>query len=691
MNLIDIAIQYLSEGLNPFPLKNNKAPMLPIGHKYLYEKVSEKDVKKLFLNSEKIGIACGVVSEGFYCIDFDAKNNEPITQIYEKYISFPGIKRMIQDGLISSVKSPSGGYHIYFKYTGEILKTQKLALWSTKTVMIELRGEGSYVCTVPSDGYQYISKNEILKLEPLENQEATYLLELAMSFNMFKEVVNEKYHERGVWAENWKPTTPEGKYNIEFQEHAKDLLKKHGWRQSKTRNDNTEYWTRPNKEEKDGYSATFNYYPGMFYIFSQDGACLPFLSNRAYSPFNILSILKYDGDWKKAKDDLREKFNMVDSDQFWSVSEKGNYSLNNKRFKNFLENNDFFKRSPNLVSTFDFVQKDGIFLKIVYEKDIKDFVLSWIDENKHAEGVYNLMTGNLKFFKREFLSMLSTKEVKMLKDTKDSCFLYYRNCVVKVTKKGKSILSYDEIKLSVWKDQVIDRDYNTHDHHPSEYRSFIWCISGKDNKKYKSFQSIIGYLLHSYKTNSNNKAIIFNDEIISDNPNGRSGKGLFWNALKKLRKVQSLDGKTFDFNKNFPYQGVSTDCQILVFDDVKKSFSFEQLFSVITEGITIEYKGKDSIKLDVVESPKIIITTNYTIQGDSASFNARKFDVEMSSYFSDKYTPIDEFGRELFNDWDDEEWSRFDNYMIECIRIYLENGLIKWRQLILNTEKLLMY
>lgn len=196
-------------------------------------------------------------------------------------------------------------------------------------------------------------------------------------------------------------------------------------------------------------------------------------------------------------------------------------------------------------------------------------------------------------------------------------------------------------------------------------------------------------MLHSFKNNSNNKAIIFNDEIISENPNGRSGKGLFWNALKHLKKVQSLDGKTFDFKKSFPYQNVSTDCQVLVFDDVKKNFDFENLFSIITEGITIEYKGKDSIKLDVTESPKIVITTNYTIKGDSASHNARKYEAEMSSYFNENHTPIHEFGHELFNDWDGVEWAKFDNYMMECLQKYLKHGLIEMPTINLKTRKLI--
>ncbi len=528
-------------------------------------------------------------------------------------------------------------------------------------------------------------------MQPLESQEEfNAIKDLSHSFNKYKEIVSKTrtIDSNKKWAESWKDTTPDGKYNIENQQEAKDLLAKAGWQYCENRGD-VEYWTRPNKDIKDGFSATFGHFPGMFYIFSEDLNCKPFAAKQAYSPFNILTELKYDGDWKRAKDELRKRFNMVDNEEFWSKNEKCNYSLNNKRFKDFLESNDFFKNSPNEGSTFDFIQKQGIFMKIVYEKDIKDFVIEWIEQNQCDEGVFNLMTGNLKFFKRDYLSLLKSKSIEVLKDTKDECYLFYRNCIVKITKDKKEILSYSDVNVGIWRDQVINRDYYPTDHHQAEYRRFIWKIAGENRDKYKAFQTVIGYLLHSFKTNSNNKAIIFNDEVISENPNGRSGKGIFWNALKQLRKVQSLDGKTFDFNKSFPYQSVATDCQVLVFDDVKKSFNFENLFSVITEGISIEYKGKDSIKLDVTESPKIIITTNYTIQGDSASFNARKYEVEMSSYFNDNFTPIMEFGHELFNEWTADEWASFDNYMMNCISIYLENGLIDMPLKNLDYRKLL--
>jgi hypothetical protein len=374
---------------------------------------------------------------------------------------------------------------------------------------------------------------------------------------------------------------------------------------------------------------------------------------------------------------------------FWSVNQNGKIDLNNYLFKKFLEQNNYFKNKPNANSTFNIIKKNGIFLEIKDETDLKDFILNYVEDNDLGIGVYNLMSGNLKYFKRDFLSMISTKEIQVMKDNKDNAYFFYNNCIVNITKNERKIIDYKDVNISIWKKQVINRDFIEADHHESQFRTFVWKVSGEDVERYNTLQSVLGYLLHSYKTNSNNRAIIFNDEMISDNPNGRSGKGLIWNALKQLKNVQSLDGKTFTFNKSFPYQNVSTDCQILVFDDVERNFNFESLFSIITEGICIEYKGKDAIRLTVEESPKIIITTNYTIKGDGGSHEARKFEVEMSTFFNADYTPEMFFGNKLFNDWDELEWARFDNYMMECLRKYLNNGLVRSNTKNLEIRKLI--
>ena len=85
--------------------------------------------------------------------------------------------------------------------------------------------------------------------------------------------------------------------------------------------------------------------------------------------------------------------------------------------------------------------------------------------------------------------------------------------------------------------------------------------------------------MSTYKNKMNNKAVILNDEVISDNPEGGQGKDCLFRVLKNMRQVSILDGKTFDDKKSFPYQTISQDTQVLVFDDVKKNWDFESKFN----------------------------------------------------------------------------------------------------------------
>jgi len=111
------------------------------------------------------------------------------------------------------------------------------------------------------------------------------------------------------------------------------------------------------------------------------------------------------------------------------------------------------------------------------------------------------------------------------------------------------------------------------------------------------------------------------------------------------------------------------------------------MFSLITEGITLEKKNKDAINIPFSDTPKILMSTNYTIGGSGGSHERRKFEIEFSSYFNSRYTPADEFGRQLFDDWDAEEWLRFDNYMISCLQYFLEFGLTEHEYVNLEKRK----
>ena len=362
---------------------------------------------------------------------------------------------------------------------------------------------------------------------------------------------------------------------------------------------------------------------------------------------------------------------------FWTKNDKGVIKIEHILFKQFLEDSGFYKFSPEGSRNYVFVKVTNNLIDHTSEKEIKDFVLTHLLELDDYS-VYNYFADNTRFFRDDFLSMISTIEIYFIADSKDSAYLYYKNCAVKIMK--DSILTIDYLDLGgyVWKDHVIDRNFNICDvTGECDFKKFISNINGGDENRIKTMESTIGFLQHGYKNLSFCPAVILNDEVISDNPEGGTGKGLVMNALSNMKKLVVIDGKSFNFEKSFPYQLVSADTQILCFDDVKKHFDFERLFSVITEGLTLEKKNKDAIKIPFSKSPKVAITTNYAIKGAGNSFARRKWELELHQYYTMSFTPRDDFGKMMFGDWNDDDWCEFDNYMIGCLRFYLANGLVK--------------
>jgi len=375
-----------------------------------------------------------------------------------------------------------------------------------------------------------------------------------------------------------------------------------------------------------------------------------------------------------AADNIRSNIRV---EHYLYYDDNGKVKFSPHKFKFWLEHHRFAKYFPVDSKTYTFIKIDGKIIEETNEKRIKDYVLNSLLKEDGNFSFYDFMANNTRVLTADYLSFLDSTDVKIEADTEDACFIYFKNCIVKVTNHGRETIDYFDVEGYVWKNQILSRDYIPADHHDSEYRKFVWLVSGQNHARYKSLQSVIGYLLHSFKTSgSGNRAIILNDSVISDNPNGGSGKGIFCNAISHMKKLDMLNGKYVDFSRAFSFQTVSLDCQVLVFEDVERNFNFEKLFSIITEGITIEKKGQDAIKLTIDKSPKIAITTNYTIGGTGGSHERRKFEVEFSSYFNSKHTPIDEFGHLLFYKWSEDEWNRFYNYMLECLQLYMTHGLI---------------
>jgi hypothetical protein len=409
---------------------------------------------------------------------------------------------------------------------------------------------------------------------------------------------------------------------------------------------------------------------------------------RGVSKREVKQQLQESGIKPDAVDDVVKKIEDGSTNGvFWQKNDKGKVSIEHILFKQFLEDNGFYKYCPEGSKNYVFVKVTNNLVDHTSEKEIKDFVLNHLIELDDVS-VYNYFADQTRFFKDEFLSMLSTIDIYFIADTKDAAYLYYRNCAVKVAVDEVTIIDYIDLGGYVWKDHIIDRNFSFQDVKECDYSTFIRNICGHEEERVESMKSTIGYLLHGYKNLSYCPAVILNDEVISDNPEGGTGKGIFMNAISQLKKLVVIDGKSFTFERSFAYQLVSADTQILCFDDVRKHFDFERLFSVVTEGLTLEKKNKDAIKIPFEKSPKIAITTNYAIKGAGNSFARRKWELELYQYYNKSYTPQHEFGRLMFSDWDDDEWLLFDNYMLSCLQNYLNTGLIQSKFVNLKVRQL---
>ena len=364
------------------------------------------------------------------------------------------------------------------------------------------------------------------------------------------------------------------------------------------------------------------------------------------------------------------------NNQFWTKNDKGVIKIVHILFKQFLEENGFFKFNPEGSKNYVFVKVTNNLIDHTSEKEIKDFILNYLLEVDDLS-VYNYFAEHTRYFREEFLTLLSSIDVYFIEDNKDTAYLYYKNGAVKVKHNSITKIDYLDLGGYVWKDHVIDRTFQICESENCDYQRFITNISGNHEQRNSSMRSTIGYLLHAWKNLSYCPAVILNDEVISNNPEGGTGKGLFMNALSHMKKLVVIDGKSFNFEKSFAYQLVSADTQILCFDDVKKNFNFERLFSVVTEGLTLEKKNKDAIKIPFSKSPKVAITTNYAIKGKGNSFARRKWELELNQFYTKEFTPLVEFGKLMFGEWDDNDWCQFDNYMITNLQLYLDKGLLK--------------
>jgi hypothetical protein len=375
-------------------------------------------------------------------------------------------------------------------------------------------------------------------------------------------------------------------------------------------------------------------------------------------------------------DDIKTDLS-TSEDIFWIIEQKKtgeSITIEPLKYAEFLVKNGFNKYYPENAEKPTFVRVQENKVRLSSADQIKDFVLQFLMSRGEIK-VWNYCSKSVYLFNENHLNMIDSIGLKMLQDTKDISLIPFRNGVAKVTKNSVVLQSYIDVEGYIWENQILDRDFIPVDEFKNDFQDLISKVSAENPERITALESTLGYLLHTFKDKTDQKAIIFNDQEIDDNANGGSGKSLMLTALSYIRKIVKIDGKAFNSKGDFVYQRVNLDTQVLAFDDVKKNFDFEQLFSLISEGITVNRKNKDEIFIPFERSPKIIITTNYVIAGAGSSHDRRRHELEFFQYFNAKKSPLELYGRLLFDSWSVDDWSRFDNYMIRNLQMFLKYGL----------------
>lgn len=356
---------------------------------------------------------------------------------------------------------------------------------------------------------------------------------------------------------------------------------------------------------------------------------------------------------------------------FWSIDHKNRVILNGADFFSFLSRVGFglLMRGKDPV----FVRIQNNIVEEVSVTQIKRFVLD-TQEIRQDDKITQYLINRTGAWSNNYLNALPPVFVDMINDTPEKTHFFFQNGVIEVTAKGISKPKpYSQYEQLIWSDNITGREFIPSGYSDGVFADFCRKLSGCD---FDRLRSIIGYCLNRYRTANNARSVIFEDDEMTGTANGGTGKSLLVEAMAQLRPRITIDGKRFDPSKDFAWQRVTPQTSLILVDDISSSLRFEDLFSVITAGISVNQKNKPEFFMPVENGHTIILTTNEVVRGAGDSSARRQIVFSALKYFTPERTPADEYGKLFFKEWTPEEWSQFDAFMLGCVQLYHKHGVI---------------
>lgn len=396
------------------------------------------------------------------------------------------------------------------------------------------------------------------------------------------------------------------------------------------------------------------------------------------------------------------------------------YAFNNVQAYNFLKVNGFYRyRVDNEKDGYTYIRIKGNIVQEIDANDIKAFVNGFLEQRKMNIALRNTFYKTNQLAESS-LSNLPIIEIDFSDFDKHCQYLFFENRTWRVTKDGIEDYRPGEVEKYVWEDEVIkhrvtlEEDYFTVSYdkalaefdieiHNKECLFFQYLINSSrihwrkemeegiplhEDEIYEQKHHLInkmyslGYLLHRYKDPSRPWCVFAMDNKISEQgeSHGGSGKSIAYKAPRYFMKSVTLDGRNPKLTDNpHIYERVTEHTDYILVDDANQYLKFGFFFSPLTGELTVNPKNNKQYEIPFEHVPKFCITSNYTLREIDPSTERRLLYTVFSDYYhynsngeyNESRSPKDDFGKNLFLDFDEADWNRFFNFMAQCLKMYL--------------------
>jgi len=440
------------------------------------------------------------------------------------------------------------------------------------------------------------------------------------------------------------------------------------------------------------------------------------------------SLWKFDDDGNLVSAQPIEEYEKFWSTQTRTTRSGDEYDVYEYEYLNalqFLQNRGFgrYITRENQANP-EYIRLEGYTARMIQHWEARQYIFDFSMDNCPREVSNMLVKGGTQYLGPDKMAFLPIVQPNFLRPEGTVQYLYFENNAWEITAGGIKTFENSNIRHHVWNNKIIRRNVNLLPPlitvNKDKNGNYLYELS-EDGKKCHFLQFLINASNFSHKKEkliaAGNKDVFISDEELQENnkhlisklcamgymaldfkdpnvikavvgmdgkqgtgmdSNGRCGKSLVGMAMQHVIPTAYINGKKKDLeNDQFLWNDIVDETQLVFMDDVLKGFNFESQFANLSGSWQVNYKGGGRRTFPFSSSPKMYISTNFTLRGNGDSFRARQWLLGFSDYYNASHQPKDDFKILFFNEWESDQWELFWNLIAQCIHLYMNFGVVE--------------